>query len=312
MRALDRRRSRPPGADWLRAEPWVDAPVPPEVGATPTMLSLEERTLLHVLARDYARGRGAIVDAGCFLGGSTVALASGLAANPRARRRGLRVQTFDLFDMHPSFRADYPELVADIEGDSIRPRFEDVVGSLLAHVDVHAGDIRDRRWTGGPVEVLFVDICKSWEINDHVVREFFPALIPGRGVLIQQDLIHEWLPYLTITMGLFADYFELVATVPWCSAVYLLTRAIPASAIPARLDALAPERKFELFDAGCAPFTGEYRGVIECARAVLYAHVGRPSDGLAHLERLGAEHGDSERVQGVRGAVRRYVTTLLP
>ena len=308
MRARGRARARR-GAAWLRAEPWVDAPVPPEVDATPTMLSVEERTLLHVLARDYARGEGAIVDAGCFLGGSTVALASGLAANRRARRRG-RVQTYDLFGMHPSFRADYPELVADIEGDSIRPRFEAVVGPLLAHVDVHEGDICDASWAGGPVEILFVDICKSWEINDHVVREFFPALIPGRGVVIQQDLIHEWLPYLTITMGLFADSFELVATVPWCSAVYLLTRAIPASAIPARLDALAPERKFELFDRGCAPFSGEYRGVIECARAVLYANVGRPSDGLAHLERLRAEHPDSERVQQVAGAVGRYVATL--
>ena len=244
MRALDRRRSRPPGADWLRAEPWVDAPVPRRGGRDADDAEPRGADAAHVLARDYAGGKGAIVDAGCFLGGSTVALASGLAANRRARRWGLRVQTYDLFEMHPSFRADYPELVADIEGDSIRPRFEEVVGSLLAHVDVHAGDIRDRRWTGGPVEVLFVDICKSWEINDHVVREFFPALIPGRGVVIQQDLIHEWLPYLTITMGLLADYFELVATVPWCSAVYLLTRAIPASAIPARLDALAPERKF--------------------------------------------------------------------
>ena len=307
MKGLGQRGARQ-RADWLRAEPWVEAPIPDDVAATPTMLSLEERTLLHILARDYARGEGAIIDAGCFLGGSTLALASGLAANRRARRRG-RVQTYDLFGMHPSFRADYPELVADIEGDSIRPRFEEVVGPMLAHVDVHAGDICDAPWTGGPVEVLFVDICKSWEINDHVVREFFPALIPGRGVVIQQDLIHEWLPYLTITMGLFADHFELVAAVPWCSAVYLLTRAIPASSIPAQLDRLPPHRKLELFDVGAGPFSGEYRGVIECSRAVLYANIGRPTEGLAHLERLRAEHPDSQRVRNVSRAVGRHLAT---
>jgi hypothetical protein len=307
MRLAARRAAR--DAAWLRGEPWAEAELPPAVEAVPTMLSLEERRLLYVLARDYARGRGAIVDAGCFLGGSTIALAHGFAGNRRAGR-GPRIQTYDLFELDPSYKESYPGLVADIEaGESMRPRFEELLGPLLEHVDVHEGDICAERWTGGPVEVLFVDICKSWAINDHVVREFFPALVPGRGVVIQQDLIHEWLPYLTITMGLFEESFELVGTVPWCSAVYLLRRAIPAGAIPARLDDLSPERKLELFDRGCAPFAGEYRGVIECARAMLYLNIGRPDDGLAHLERVIAGHPESERVRHVGGQVSRYVAS---
>jgi predicted O-methyltransferase YrrM len=309
MRLLDRRRA-PRDAAWLRSEPWTDVELPPAVDTVPTMLSVEERRLLYVLARDYVRGRGAIVDAGCFLGGSTIALAHGVATNRRAGRGSLRIQTYDLFELDPSYKESYPGLVAGIEaGESMRPRFEELLGSLLDHVEVHEGDICAERWTGRPIDLLFIDICKSWAINDHVVREFFPALVPGRGVVIQQDLIHEWLPYLTITMGLFEDSFELIGTVPWCSAVYLLRRAIPASAIPARLDDLSAERKLELFDRGCAPFTGEYRGVIECARAMLYLNVGRRADGLAHLEEVIAAHPDSERVRHVGGQVARYLAS---
>ena len=191
---------------WLRSRPWADAPIPREVADVPTMLGTDERALLYVLARDHVRGDGAIIDAGCFLGGSTIALASGLAENPRGG--GSRpIQTYDLFTLEQTYIDSYPGLVGDIPaGESMRPRFEELLGPLLEYVAVNEGDICRRRWTGEPIEVLFIDICKSWAINDHVTREFFPALIPGHSVVIQQDLVHEWLPYLHITMGLFADH----------------------------------------------------------------------------------------------------------
>ncbi len=43
----------------------------------PTMPSRDEQQPLYVLGRDYASDDGAIVDAGCFLGGSTAALLAG-------------------------------------------------------------------------------------------------------------------------------------------------------------------------------------------------------------------------------------------
>jgi hypothetical protein len=286
--------------------------LPSPVEEVPTMLSREERQLLYVLARGYVRGDGAIIDAGCFLGGSTIALSSGVGENPRARG-GRAIETYDLFDLDASYKHSYPGLVEGIEaGESLRPRFEELLGERLARVEVHEGDICAQPWTGGPIELLFIDICKSWAINDHVLHEFFPALIPGRAVVIQQDLIHEWLPYLTITMGLLRDSFELIDAVSPCSAVYLLTRAIDPDEIPPRLDELPPERKLELFDAGCAPFAGEYRGVIECSRAMLYANLGRLEDASAHLAAVVADHHGSERVRHVAGEVGRYVSSLGP
>jgi len=298
------------GTRWLRSRPWAVAEVPPAVHDVPTMLSIDERRLLYVLARDYVRGDGAIIDAGCFLGGSTIALAAGVAENKRPRRTR-PIETYDLFELDLAYKLAYPTLVEGIDvGESMRPRFEELLGPLLGHVNVHEGDICREPWTGDPIEVLFIDICKTWEINDHVTREFFPALIPGRSVVIQQDLIHEWLPFLTITMGLLADSFELLDVAAPCSAVYLLTRSIPAEAIPTRLNDLPPERKVELFDRGCALFTGDDRAVIECARVVLLVNIGHLAEATAHLAAIVAAHPGSERVQFIGREMGRWVAAL--
>ena len=58
----------------LIRRPWRDLTLPSDAVGIPTMLSKDERRLLYGLAREHASGEGAIVDAGCFLGGSTAAL----------------------------------------------------------------------------------------------------------------------------------------------------------------------------------------------------------------------------------------------
>ena len=60
--------------EYLARRPWRGVCLPPDAVGIPTMLSKTERKLLYTLAREYASGEGAIVDAGCFLGGSTAAL----------------------------------------------------------------------------------------------------------------------------------------------------------------------------------------------------------------------------------------------
>ena len=61
------------------------------------MLSDWELSLLYCLARDYADpGVGAIVDAGCFLGGSTGALLAGVRDRPEPWS-GPPVASYDMF-----------------------------------------------------------------------------------------------------------------------------------------------------------------------------------------------------------------------
>jgi hypothetical protein len=260
------------------------------------MLYEQDLSLLFLLTRE-SRGAGEIVDAGCFLGGSTFALASGLAANRRhAATHPRAIHSYDLFRLDAMTKVQYGALLGDLEvGASLRPVFDELLGSLRERVVVHEGDIREESWSGGPIEILFLDICKSWDVNDHVVKEFFPSLVPDRSILIQQDFVHEWLPFIPVTMGLMADAFEFAGFVPPTTALFVPTRHIGAEEISADLRReLSPDQQLECFDRGCSPFQGEEKAVLDCARAVLLLELDRRAEAAEALDAI--QSGSSARV----------------
>jgi hypothetical protein len=276
------------------------------------MLFPPERQLLVALGRAWNK-RGQIVDAGCFLGGSTFALASGLEDGRRWwQRRSPVIRTYDLFRLTDEARASYPDLVAGLEvGASIRPQFDRLLGRLGAYAEVYEGDIRNFQWDGQPIEILFLDVCKTWGINDHVSREFFPALIPGDSVLVHEDFVHEWLPHIPITMGLLADAFELVEVVPPASAVFVPTRRIARDEVPPSLQCdLSSSEKLDCFDRACAPFEGVEKSILECARANLLQELGEHSDALRVLDRIRTE--GSDRVAGAVAETRSWLLRSNP
>ena len=86
------------------------------------MLVPDEVRLLHHLAEEYYTGEGAIVDAGCFLGGSTVALADGLRRNLRRRRCAEEklIHSYDRFEIEEWTLESYFREPAKA-GDSVSP-----------------------------------------------------------------------------------------------------------------------------------------------------------------------------------------------
>ncbi len=248
-----------------------------------------------------------------LLGGSTIALASGLADNPR--RDGLdvlpRIHSYDMFLVEEWTKTHYASALEGIDpGASFRPAFDRLLGTHADVVAVHEGDVRGFTWSGEPVEVLFVDICKTWEINDHVVRQFFPALKPHGSVVVQQDFIHEWLPQIHVAMGFFGDAFEYVGVAEPCSALYVPTREILLEEIPERLGDLSDAEKLACFDRACAPFTGEHRAVLECPRAVLLTQFGRHDEALGLLDAVAVD--SSPRVAGSVAETRGWIRRVHP
>lgn len=196
------------------------------------MLMAREQQLLYCLARDEFRNEGLIVDAGCFLGGSTLALASGLRANPRfqaAPRRDV-IHSYDLFTVEPwTIGIYFPE--GTPQAMSFEPVFRENISPFADLVAVHSGDVKQAPVPDASIEILFIDIAKHWETSDYVVRAFFPRLVPGRSLIIQQDyLYHVWTGWLPVTMEYFSDYFEIVDHTEQNSVVFLYTQAAPPEA----------------------------------------------------------------------------------
>jgi hypothetical protein len=291
-----RRRPTPLSA-WLRERPWDPPDVPESVASVPMMISDQEQTLLYRLAAEQYDGKGAIIDAGCFLGGSTAAFVDGLRAN-RRKLPQRPVHTYDLFIPDWGVKGPYQPAEDEIpDGDSTLPRFRDLMGDRLEQIHVHQGDIRDEKWSGDAVSILFIDLAKKWSINDHVNREFFPSLVPHKSVVIQQDYMTEWVPWIHIGMELLGDAFEFIAWAPHASAIFVPTRTIRRDEIPASLrEELSDDEKMELFGRAAGRFEHMERGILELSRGVLLAELGDPASGLRHVEQTLADYGEYERV----------------
>ncbi|HEV2722269.1 MAG TPA: class I SAM-dependent methyltransferase, partial [Thermoanaerobaculia bacterium] len=260
---------------------WRRKPVPAACTSVPTMLVPDELRLLNHLAEEVYRGDGAIVDGGAFLGGSTVALADGLLRNPRRWRFGAekRIHSFDRFEVEEYMRGlFFPESTPI--GTSFRAEFERNIAPVADLVEVHAGDLRDSRWNGGPIEILFIDIAKTPRTCDWITRHFFPHLIPGRSLVVQQDYLYGcWTAWLQVTMELYADCFEYVCDTEVNSVVFRNIKPVPPDG-PLLRD-LSIDEQSALMDRAASRFTGRKREILRAAKQHFMENVASRYDSVS-------------------------------
>jgi hypothetical protein len=264
----------------------------------PSMIWMSEQQFLYLLAREYFLGIGVIVDAGIFLGSSTRTFTAGLRDRPdldRLLAAGRPVRSYDLglCDDHMASLTNTHYGTSYKSGDSFLEILQHNIQGCEDCVQFFAGDIKNQT-IDSLIEMLFLDVCKTPELNAHIIKEFFPRLIPGHSVLIQQDFVHELLPWLHVTMGLLKPYFRFLGVVGESpSAVWLNTRKIP-SPTPWEKEGgndlywTAPlPRLLELFERGIEPLTSEkQRYLVELAKSRMIAERGDKPGALRLLERL--------------------------
>jgi hypothetical protein len=192
-----------------------------------TLLSPDELRMLYNLAKSYYTGLGNIVDAGCFVGGSTRALLDGLSNNRRFLNSSHKVYAYDLFRTTDQFNVWGDEVHASSSASEYFSEFKENVCQYQARVTSRQGDILEHEWHDGPIEILFVDIAKSPEILQHIEKSFFPSLLPGRSYLVHQDFQYPGYPWIVVSMELMKDYWQIVDFLPNNSAVYRLVKRIP-------------------------------------------------------------------------------------
>jgi hypothetical protein len=200
----------------MLAEKW-DQPIQltEGVASVPTMLAQEEMGFLRWYMRDIYTGRGEAVEMGSYVGGSTAASLSGLVENPHPAAQQRILQVYDLFHWQPFeleyYRQRWPQdtAAADYQvGDDFEPLFLKHVTPWKSRVQTHSGDILRHFWNGNSIEYLFVDVMKSWQIAQHVTREFFPSLEPNLSMVVQQDFKHWYTFWIHLLMYRLRDYLE--------------------------------------------------------------------------------------------------------
>lgn len=172
-----------------------------------TMMSRGETGLLHRLARDRYQGLGEIVDAGAFLGGSTVAL--GLPLLEKSWPLYNRIHSYDRFtNFDPYFDRFMDPAVERYQ--SYLPQFLRNITPVRDYVNIYSGEFCQQKWCGKPIEIFFTDIAKSPTLNAHLYAEFSRYWIPGHTVYVQQDFVHLEAPWIQYVIGYLSDYFTII------------------------------------------------------------------------------------------------------
>lgn len=269
--------------------------MPLDVYEIKAMLSYEERLYCHHAARTAMPG--AIVELGAFLGGSTLALASG------AEHRDATVDSFDQFRLVSEREKEwFPDGFDARPGDSTRRIYEHNIRRVRDRVTVHEGDVCEATWDR-PIALLFVDVAKSWTTADAVWNTFFPWLRPG-ALVIQQDLVHWGHPWCPIIMEHLADHFEYVGWTWLASSVWRCVT--PPDNIPsAMLDAFNCDEMLALVDRAADRVGYPAAGSIRLSGVRCLVDFGRLDEARRRLAGIRAGLGD-EQLPSISEGYRAY------
>ena len=260
------------------------------------MLTIQELALLYHIARDHYTGEGEIVDGGPLLGIGTNAMAKGLLANRGVSNKTKRIFSFDLFLRDEM--ADTVEHLANLT-NSVFEGFLQVNRDYLDQIYISPGNLLAHRWSGSPVEVLFIDIAKSWELNRFVVEQFFRCLIPGKSIVIQQDYVYFHGYWIHLTMEALHDHFELLDVVFGASAVFRCIKPITS------IDMLALQNspisvKTELMDRAIGHMPASAQEVMRCTKAYCLLVNGFKAAAGRELDRVRTDIGSDDPARDFR------------
>jgi len=198
------------------------------------MTSEEEQVYLETYAENEYSGQGEIVELGCWLGSSTISLAMGLKKNLQVVSKAARIHAYDIFIWYSSHNMERTVLGTSVagkykDGDSFLDEYLRRIHPWSDLIKVYPGDLTQIGWERRPIEFLFVDAMKSWELANGILRDFFPSLIPGLSLVVHQDFAHFYQVWIHLTMYRLREYFTPLENHPflWSSVVFRYVKAIP-------------------------------------------------------------------------------------
>lgn len=284
----------------LRLTPWRDLGITGrDINTIPSMIAPDESLYLHWLARCRYTGQGEIVDGGPLLGGSTVAFAEGLRLNEAVENKAERIHSYDLFEYTVYMTRLFRRGPQPAPGTSLLPKFRENIKPWAGSVHVYPGDILNYSWSKAPIEILFIDVAKTWEIQLHVLREFFPSLIPGVSIVVQQDYFFVSCYWIHLVMESLSDYFRPVHMPEGPTLGFEVLKPVPAHLLNVDYrTAFTQTEALALMDRSLSRFEGAKKLVASTAKvSLLLAHQNvKEARQLLDSIREAADYGEAVRI----------------
>ena len=185
--------------------PWLNTKISDT--RIPGMISREEKKYYTWFGQFYT-GQGEIVELGPWLGCSTFYILEGLRQN--AHFQGKKLHVYDDFvwrsgwmdqsylgddgpQDHEDFKYLFDKFTDSVKDFIVVNRTRLSTGELeedwgeIANPYDKISDIPPLRWQNNPIEILFVDVGRTIDVNEAWWRVFFPYFIPNKTLIIMQD-----------------------------------------------------------------------------------------------------------------------------
>jgi len=253
----------------------------------PGMITSDEIAFFKESAACYVGREGAIVDLGCWLGSTSIALAQGiLSHSPNANNREEKVLGFDLFVWEGWMPAHFPYCLYH-SGDSFLPEARRVVRDCGGgRVELIRADLALYEWRAGPIKILLVDAMKSENLARQIARNFYPSLVTG-SLLIHQDFKHFYTTWIHILQYRLRRHFRLYRSVlKTGTAAFEVLAPIPSEAVDQATDfARIPEDEIDASFRHSLDLVGSDDCVnVAAAHVMHYVHLGRKDRASETLE----------------------------
>jgi hypothetical protein len=217
--------------------PAADCGAPESVLRVPSMMNPHERSVLYWLAKTQFSGSGTIVDAGLFLGASTIAFAEGLRARSETAKLAYRppIASYDMAIWtrgmdHKLAGDDARALLAGREaprdGASYAPLLREILWPYRDLVELHIGDIRNTLVCNRPIEIAFYDCLKTASVEREVFQRAGPWYEPGT-LVVHEDYFFDWAFEVKIRQELLSEYFDYLGNAGQMAVFRARTRLPP-------------------------------------------------------------------------------------
>lgn len=198
-----------------------------------------DRAIYYWATKEYYSGKGTIVDAGALVGSTAVLLGEGLSNNSNADLSKKQIFSYDLFEDEPDgymatvIKDWYPDDDQSGEVFDFLRYFKKNTQKYEPFIEVVKGDLVENDYQEKrDIEILSIDVAKNEELMLHCAQVFFPRLIPGKSLVLHQDYVFPYYPWILIAMELLSDYFEKVYDAPdFCTSVFICKKKITRKVI---------------------------------------------------------------------------------
>jgi hypothetical protein len=217
--------------------------IPPLVMTCDGQLTTYDRLIYYWAANKFYSGQGTIVDGGALVGGSTCILSEGLINNPNCKPVNGIIHVYDLFQddqdgySAKTLREWYKEKTTNEKIYDFEHHFVRNTKSYSKLLTVNKGDIskigyREKK----PIEILSIDVAKTPALMHYMAKEFFPKLLTGHSIILHQDYIFTFQPWLHIAMEMMSDLVVKIYDAPtFCTSVFSPLREISENDVVKRL-----------------------------------------------------------------------------